>query len=1079
MVKDFISLSVKLTFKKLSRYFSKLVFIQYLCDKNNEKSVTNWILYKLLFTNTKQNLFQNQRDSHVLGFLILSFLISIVSQGQELKPDNHQHYNEQIPTANNIALYKEFVNTKHNKRFSNLDLPVILHIVRKSNGETDYNLSQFISRIPNGFVTINKTSSPLNIRFYLAKINYIDSDYLYAKEAKRQDYVNFLNPNCTNFFITNKGGSFSSFPNSSTTPNAVFFSKNMFGSPAKHVNSNLPHEIGHYLGLFHTHTSTEYGNSYALAENVAREGNQSNCSSTGDFLCSTPADPHNSNDTTDKYGTLYIADKSNFMSYYIEHRNSFTDEQFNIMRNALEYRLNDDRYDLDGYQNQELIQAPKITYIANTTLYNSLKWTNIESNLGYIVERANVSTGSGFEPISGVGKNSNEFVDHNIQNDTEYSYRVIPVNSPNSYSESQNIKTGNVYCNTTNTCDGFGFVPERITLKDNQSTLISLSNIECNNGGISVIDSGDTVIKSHSDISLKIDQSRKQEFFYNVFIDLNGDGEFNTEDEWVVSNEISTDRYSFSTVFNLKTKQIKQGVTSMRIISSFYQNSNDKYLIDNPCDVSLGFTQDITVTLLDQSKEVLWVGNSSSDWFNKSNWSNNSIPDEGTNIVISNKLKHYPIVEDRIIFNSLKLETGASFISSIPISRKITYEKKIDKNEWNIISPPLLNQTVKKLITENELLVNDNDEISLSYFNTNENAWSCFMQDSNEDLTPGQGYSIKLNESQTLMFNGELAVDDVTIPVVKASKTNMNLIGNPHLAYTDAEQFLSTNKELLSEQSIWIWNGEYYQTYNKISPTEIAPAEGFFIDIQKEGNVLFKTSDLHQKTEETSTPQDYFSIELSLENSEYNRSTKLFYAEGKSTEFDNGYDSKVYSKEADFLIFSGLLSSNDNRHLAIQTLPNDGYNNMIIPIGFKTTTREKLTLSAELLNLPEDVEVFLEDKTFNRFINLKNETYEFSPTKNSIDTGRFYIHTRQTIVEETENIVEGYQIFKSDANEITIKNLRLNGLIQVYSIQGKVILDSSFESSETNRIKFNQPASGIYLVAISTEEGKIIKKMKL
>lgn len=222
-----------------------------------------------------------------------------------------------------------------------------------------------------------------------------------------------------------------------------------------------------------------------------------------------------------------------------------------------------------------------------------------------------------------------------------------------------------------------------------------------------------------------------------------------------------------------------------------------------------------------------------------------------------------------------------------------------------------------------------------------------------------------------------------------------------------------------------------------------------------------------------------FKLRQSLENSMKKRSTTIYYSRGKSIDFDNGYDSKIFTEDMDLLIYSELISKRESRKLAIQTLPDSNYNEMILPIGFKTTTRQELTLSAELLNLPDDVDVILEDRTYNKFINLKNDTYVFSPTKNSIETGRFYIHTKQTIKDETDNSIDSFQIFKSNTDEITIKNLRLNGLIQVYSIQGKVILDSSFESSETNRIKFNQPASGIYLVAISTEEGKIIKKMKL
>lgn len=68
----------------------------------------------------------------------------------------------------------------------------------------------------------------------------------------------------------------------------------------------LAHEIGHCLGLWHTHTTTNG------VENIVRTGPTANCLSTGDLLCDTPADPDlnisttNVNDAT----CLYIGGQS-------------------------------------------------------------------------------------------------------------------------------------------------------------------------------------------------------------------------------------------------------------------------------------------------------------------------------------------------------------------------------------------------------------------------------------------------------------------------------------------------------------------------------------------------------------------------------------------------------------------------------------------------------------------------------------------------------------------------------------------------------------------------------------------------
>lgn len=59
--------------------------------------------------------------------------------------------------------------------------------------------------------------------------------------------------------------------------------------------STTAHEMGHCLGLYHTFQGGD--------ENVARSGNCANCTTTGDGLCDTEADPH-----SDSYDTGNVID---------------------------------------------------------------------------------------------------------------------------------------------------------------------------------------------------------------------------------------------------------------------------------------------------------------------------------------------------------------------------------------------------------------------------------------------------------------------------------------------------------------------------------------------------------------------------------------------------------------------------------------------------------------------------------------------------------------------------------------------------------------------------------------------------
>jgi hypothetical protein len=92
------------------------------------------------------------------------------------------------------------------------------------------------------------------------------------------------------------------------------------------------HEMGHFFGLYHTF-ETDFGLELA---------NGTNCLTTGDLLCDTPADPNGGNTLPpdcnldppmqDPNGEWYVPDISNIMSYYnFCTCGKFTTDQYNRM----------------------------------------------------------------------------------------------------------------------------------------------------------------------------------------------------------------------------------------------------------------------------------------------------------------------------------------------------------------------------------------------------------------------------------------------------------------------------------------------------------------------------------------------------------------------------------------------------------------------------------------------------------------------------------------------------------------------------------------------------------------------------
>jgi hypothetical protein len=94
------------------------------------------------------------------------------------------------------------------------------------------------------------------------------------------------------------------------------------------------HEMGHYMGLYHTHGKTNNGTTDELV-------NGSNCLTAGDDVCDTPADPNLYTTTSncvyfglarDLNNQLYLPDVTNHMSYASSScRNRFSVGQMNRM----------------------------------------------------------------------------------------------------------------------------------------------------------------------------------------------------------------------------------------------------------------------------------------------------------------------------------------------------------------------------------------------------------------------------------------------------------------------------------------------------------------------------------------------------------------------------------------------------------------------------------------------------------------------------------------------------------------------------------------------------------------------------
>jgi hypothetical protein len=197
-------------------------------------------------------------------------------------------------------------------------IPVRVHIVKNTEGVPGANLTQIYSCVNN----TNGFFKNIGIQFFIDSVNYVD-DYNYGYITNDKNTIELLTKfaikNRINLFLVDsveKNGirsyGYTYFPDISDS-NFIFLDK-------KYIAGNaLSTLMGHFMGLLSTHENL--GGSELASEK--------NCSTSGDFICDTYADPdlYNQVDSVCRYtgssrddsGRYYVPSVANMMSNSNDH----------------------------------------------------------------------------------------------------------------------------------------------------------------------------------------------------------------------------------------------------------------------------------------------------------------------------------------------------------------------------------------------------------------------------------------------------------------------------------------------------------------------------------------------------------------------------------------------------------------------------------------------------------------------------------------------------------------------------------------------------------------------------------------
>ena len=368
----------------------------------------------------------------------------------------------------------------------------------------------------------------------------------------------------------------------------------------------------------------------------------------------------------------------------------------------------------------------------------------------------------------------------------------------------------------------------------------------------------------------------------------------------------------------------------------------------------------------------------------------------------------------------------------------------------------------------------------------------------------GKGYAINTAAGETdLSWRGRLQVADVSINISDGGN-GFNLVGNPYPAYllagdneAGADNILKVNgsaagaSSVLQEDTIWFWDADSnagagsWVTKNKGDVFNINPMQGFFVKAKSGGGSFQFKEDMQTHTNTQGfykTSNNRFEISLIASIGKNSAKTSIRYVNNMTTDFDNGYDSSIFGGYASSLeVYTNLVGKDSGKKLAIQSLPNANFEDMIIPVGVTADANSEITFSAKALNVPTGYKVFLEDRLNGAFTRLDVVDAEYTATVTEKSTeGRFYLHARSSALSLDSELLNSVRIFKSNTSTLKIVGLSQGKTnVSLYNVIGEQVLRTSFIANGTKEVSLPRLSKGVYMVQLETETGKVNKKIVL
>lgn len=375
--------------------------------------------------------------------------------------------------------------------------------------------------------------------------------------------------------------------------------------------------------------------------------------------------------------------------------------------------------------------------------------------------------------------------------------------------------------------------------------------------------------------------------------------------------------------------------------------------------------------------------------------------------------------------NNFIIQSSASGSGSVILNSAGVYatvERHLLAQAFHMVAPPVSGQSIPDFIADpdNNIAVSGTGLIALRTFDEATNAYSAFVNDVSGwgNFNPGQGYTMARAAAGNVSFRGALLPTNQGYNVTRTESTaGWNLIGNPFPSSLGLKSFVNgfLNPANIDEldpnfAAIYIFDptlpyGErYFPVNNATSGTNyLANAQGFFVRAKvNPGSVNFTTiMRAHQNTTvfkngDVEEPEGWHRVGIAMSNPSKDAQTLLAFNTGMTTGLDVSFDAGMYVNDTDFMIYSRMPNNETLTNLAIQALPDEGFADMLIPLGVKHTAGGEVTFTAYHKELPDHLRPLLNDAQKNTFTDLYTSPYSTIMEAGEPALGRFFLRIQDS-----------------------------------------------------------------------------------